>query len=528
MLCRLTVLCLLQSALSTDVTGGEEFATVCSDDEPALKLLQRKRKLVIGDEPGTKARIVKTATKAICFEGGGHLAMSDYAGVMAGLLAVLKKSTAGRVALTHLLSIFDVFSSNSGGTWYSGLLAYSRKFRMLQEAMAESNTRAGELWNDEIFSKEGIVSALSGKSWWKNNEEIQVRSGDLGRHTSLGNTTAMEDWALQKLWLISISIPTGSKIKPIQVSKSSNYYLVSERTHLPAFIPGVINLRLNSETATAKAPFPLCGMAATSDCWGLKMVRSSEGRKATKCSKYSTLPELHPYPGRWHLTGVFTASSAVFGDRVLGPTSWLKETREWSAWVVPGTAHPFVEGEQAAVNTPDDDEDSHPKLCQTYSIIDGAFTDNTGILQAVSSGVYEVTAFLNNFMLDRWLEPSFENSSEYSVFQENLLHLIETSNESHTLYNVTSVYTEIKFVRVDVTTKENRWFGTKAGNKVRLNLIIISGFLDYTWFLQGPGSNLFGDLVQSLVDTMTAPKHAETVKWALKNFFHVSWPSEWD
>lgn len=509
MLCGLSALSLLQLALNAGVFA-EQPATTCFDDEPALKLLQRR------------ARTLTAASKAISFEGGGSLAMSDYAGVMAGLLAVLKKSTAGRAALTHLLSIFDVFSSNSGGTWYCGLLAYSRKFRLLQESMAESHSRAGELWN--ALSKEGIVAALSGTSWWRNNEEIEVRSGDLSLHTSLGNTTAMEDWALQKLWLVAISIPTANKTKPIRVSKSSTYYLTSERTHLPAFLPGAINLRLNSETATAPAPFPLCGKAGKSDCWGLKMIHSSEDGSATRCSKYHTLPQLHPHPGRWHLTGVFTASSAAFGDRILGPDSWLKETRKWSAWAVRGSLHPFVEGEHAAVDT----EDTDPKLCQTYSIIDGAFTDNTGILHAVASGADEVTAFLNAFMLDRWLKATFENSSEYSIFQEDLLQLIHNSNEKHTIHSLTDVYAKIEFVRVGVTTKENRWFGTKAGNKVRLNLIIISGFLDATWFLEGPGSTVFGDLVQSLVDTMTAPQHSEAVEWALKHFFHVSWPSEWD
>jgi len=495
--------------------------------ETALELLQRKGRKVssfLAQSPEDAAESMPRWTtqmgatmKAVSFMGNGFLAMSGYAGVMAGLLAVLKNAL-GISGLSHLLSVFQIFSSNSGGTWYSGLLAYSKDFCSLQETLGDSPSRAGELWNAMFFQNKG--PALWGRSWRKTNEVIQMRAGL--RNITLGNTTAMQDWATNKLWLAAVSIPTGSVKKPVRVSRSIAYRLVSKRIDLPALIPGVISVRLNSETGISPAPFSICGAASGPDCWGLEMLRTDG---ASLCGHSQTLPHLHPHPGTWSLTGVLTASSAAYGDGIIGATGSSKDAQKMSAWAVPGTKHPFRRGDYAAL---DAKEGSDPKLCQTYAIIDGSFTDNTGILNAVAAGVTEVTAFLNNFQLNKWLRPSYDKSSPTSIFQEDILELIQASGDRRTIHNVTDAYAKIDFVRIGVTTKRNKLFGTEQGRRVKLNLIMISGFLDDSWFSPALDSMAFGDLVQTITSAMMAAQHQDSVEWVLKMFFHVSLPSDWD
>lgn len=295
---------------------------------------------------------------------------------------------------------------------------------------------------------------------------------------------------------------------------------MSTRIDLPAFIPAAVSVLLNSETGVSQSPFPLCGAGSWPNCWSVQRVRT--GRRDSRCGKFArlpTMPHIHPYPGRWSLTGILTASSAAYGGQVVGALDSATTVQSLSAWAVPGERDPLRSGQYAVV---DDADGLDENLCRSFAIIDGSFTDNTGISHAVGAGATELTAFLNAFLLSKWLKQGYEKSSPYAIFKDDILELIQTSRERRTIRNVTDAYAKIDFVRINATTKRNRLFDTKAGQNIKLNLIIIFGFLDESWYSQAPGSLAYGELLQSIVSAMTAPQHQESVEWVLKTFFHVS------
>jgi len=88
--------------------------------------------------------------------GGGFRAQSVGTGFMTGLLSYIGKSQ-GEVSptfeSTKLLDRFGTFSTNSGGSWFFGSLAYSSSFKSLLEAMAASPELSAFLYNEGYTRK---------------------------------------------------------------------------------------------------------------------------------------------------------------------------------------------------------------------------------------------------------------------------------------------------------------------------------------------------------------------------------------
>jgi len=125
----------------------------CGDPGDEAVLLQRLRAeraelaTVVSAAATSRSQAVQSGKRAVAYEGGGWLAMTAYAGLMAGMSSVVDPQG----PVTDILKEFEIISSTSGGSWLSLSMAYSESFltglQDMKDSAGSNPERAVELWS---------------------------------------------------------------------------------------------------------------------------------------------------------------------------------------------------------------------------------------------------------------------------------------------------------------------------------------------------------------------------------------------
>jgi len=489
--------------------------------------------------------------------------------------------------------------SVSGGTWYAAELVYSERFLTLQEALAlVSLAETGELILEEWFyrldSALNVVSNISeGLAWGTSgaallnavakmessrgasscqapctagdvpfglvNSVVLLSTADLQPTATLGDP--VNSWAESKWWLPSVSIATPAVHNPghVQVTVLNERstvvsYQVKSKMHadIPLYTPAKFSICLG-DCALKQAPLPFC---ATADCFGYQQVYY-EGNKLERPMAFS--PPLGEGYGsafsnvsKLGLLGVATASSAFLGPVVLQrPEACKTSTTQLlqSAWFTSGPVT-FLEGTKnilASTKLPAKEAATILAHTSTQAIMDGAFTDSTGILQAVAAGATDVTSYIGDVrgVVNLFAggnstlngpDPCFSNVLFFQIFSTPW-QTIEAEVTSFRCLKVPSIEGEsdpagaylisICFGTVTTTTAENTFAGVEGGREVKLHIVIVESTLDslpfpvpdFTSGQAGLDWRPYGRLVTEISTTMGSRVNRAAVKELAKTFF---------
>jgi len=239
--------------------------------------------------------------------------------------------------------------------------------------------------------------------------------------------------------------------------------------------------------------------------------------------------------GAFPVVQTVAASSAVFGSAIGGfvfSEIAAQLTAEVAVWI--GT-----KGFEAADELYDTlqshvDADLMSELGKTafHALIDGGFSDGTGIAQAVSAGASEVVVVLNSFSTNQpeYVAQLFQGGTVvkpavpkelFPVFQSPSASAVQTAfTEFETLKLHNSSYLKvIAFGKIQATTAENKFFGIQGGRDVTLNIINICSELSIGFFANFEN---YGHLVQEVALTISDPANRDVVLSQLMPLFDSS------
>jgi hypothetical protein len=203
-------------------------------------------------------------------------------------------------------------------------------------------------------------------------------------------------------------------------------------------------------------------------------------------------------------------------------TPWVSTARDGASFT---SAHALVQtlSKPFGINQNSiDDLASHA----VHGVIDGGFSDGTGISQAVAAGSDEVLVILNSnetqhaFYLELLCKdgPGPINAGEpaelFPVFETSALTVREVFEKFHTL----SLPPEAKFLKsftvgtVPLTTADNKYFGITGKRSVKLHVVAIASSLDIGFF---ENFDNYGVFLQEVVQAITASENSAFVRSTL-------------
>lgn len=535
------------------------------------------------DAAGAKGAPSGNRSTAIAWAGGGFRAFTVDIGLTAGLLAAnaRRDRVAPLFAETKFLDRFGILSSNSGSTWFFTELAFSWRFRHMVERMAASPEKAGaEFWHDWMQGWIALGTDRVAKSQSEDSvEAARNRSGHTDDdahamsdfailqsirevsffwrrglswndfvHLLLKKTSGVDSlnymgdpvpaWLEGKVWMSVHSVVAGTPEKEAQLSSSKGkvvrYHRVGEAA-VPVYIPAKHSIVLGSGRAAA-APYPYfaanSGVHATSlhytgSAWfGLRELHEQTaaleqlGRRIE--SRSGALP----------VSGVASASSAVAGGMCLSSqitsavsnldaqlTPWAALALEGSDMFSRGTAC-FHDLEEKGVSR------GRLRVCArsgVAGVVDGGYTDGSGVAQAVSAGATEVVMVVNDLISVSALFQREKGSTETLGIPR--LHLpIFAEWYSDALYqdmadlHIPEPYQHVQRFMVasaNGTTVRNDLFGIAEGHKVTLRIVYVR-----THLLIGALSDYkdYCGLAEEMMGCMLSDKNAHILdEWFLRH-----------
>lgn len=363
-------------------------------------------------------------------------------------------------------------------------------------------------------------------------------------------------WAKGKTWYAGTSFPTpqygdahgASAVYVVQdsddIEETISFSVTTENEDVddvPLYSPGKFSFLLGGVETTS--PLPFC---ATVDCFGHRLeYRSKQGQDLVFNSTSSTLARsfqtaFTTSASQLPVTMVAASSSAAYGP-VAGsrPTSlaasqcfdlatWVSSAPDGAAWSDGAKLRSGVYEQGAPFNESDVDELTENSV---MSLVDGGFTDSTGVAWSVAAGNTDLTILLNGawplsfYQLfsgaDRGRPPmTFVGNKIFTMSEQEAIAEYDNFNQlilpegNNYKYLLGIVYGTIK-----TTTQENRWFGISGGTPVNLNVVKFN----ITDVADAVTTNYFvyADLVAEIVDTVTSRANKAAVTGTLGNFFGV-------
>jgi hypothetical protein len=359
---------------------------------------------------------------------------------------------------TRLLNRFDTFSTNSGSSWFFSELAYSSTFRSLVEGMAASPPTAGDQFNKEWFTPfksathvtpsvfdpkrsvaEWLVTEIFGKgdedtlfalqfvlstngTW---NEFVQtIFESTASIQNNMTLSSPVGSFAEGKYWLIDHTILLPShKQKAFMFTKRLNFstydffqtatYFVDSSGDVPLLIPAKFSMRLG-DGPNCSAPFPHVaskGLPALASFNYTGTVLPIIDKPQASYGPVDTLDfadsALVKNTGSLPLWGVCAASSAFAGAApVYGrPIEELLahfDNADLTPWVsnAPNGAS-FSHGNALVKQLEKPFGVSRRSIddlaaSAVHGVVDGGYSDGTGLGVAVASGAEEVLLVLNS------------------------------------------------------------------------------------------------------------------------------------
>ena len=168
-------------------------------------------------------------------------------------------------------------------------------------------------------------------------------------------------------------------------------------------------------------------------------------------------------------------------------------------------------------------------------MIDGAFTDNTGIGWAVAAGATEVLALANGEVFESsWTQgfselfagaatswgPKAFGGEYFQLFEETEQTFQDAVNSWPSLElasGSSGMLTEIRYGTLPVTTVANEGFGIVAGRAVTLKVVAVTT----RGIAMGVSTDyfLYSALVNDITSTFAAPANRDATQEILKSFY---------
>ena len=170
-----------------------------------------------------------------------------------------------------------------------------------------------------------------------------------------------------------------------------------------------------------------------------------------------------------------------------------------------------------------------------HGLIDGGFTDGTGISQAVSAGASEVVAVLNSFSINQpeYVAQLFEGGTVvkpgvpkelFPVFRSPNASTVEASFKQFKTLQIAAGSAFLKVLAVgtiDAVTADNIFFGIKGGRDIKLHVINICSELSIGLFAN---FGHYSNLVEEIALTISDPANRDLVQAKLMPLFDGSFP----
>ena len=233
------------------------------------------------------------------------------------------------------------------------------------------------------------------------------------------------------------------------------------------------------------------------------------------------------------------ASSAVFGsaiDSFLFSEIAAEISADVAVWLGVEGFHAADELHESVQSRVDGLVMSQLAGTAFHALIDGGYTDGTGIAQAVSSGASEVVVVLNSFSINQAeyvlqlfpggpiVKPGVPKEL-FPVFQSPNASVIEAAFAEFQTLKLASGSRFLKVLAIGTiegTTAENKFFGIAGGSRVTINVINICSELSIGFFANFDN---YGQLVQEVALTVSDPANRDMVLTKLMPFFGSTFAS---
>jgi len=290
------------------------------------------------------------------------------------------------------------------------------------------------------------------------------------------------------------------------------------------YTPARFTRILNS--ANKEMPLPFCAEEACFN-FSIHYAGRESGTVQSKTTKKLSEVFEDAFSARVPLARVAASSSAAGGSHILTLKSALAMDNpcvQFATFISnAGDGKTYEKASQ--VLYPDNIEGRSFQTIASNAVqvlVDGGFTDNTGVAWAVKAGSTEITAIAKG--RDDGFFQLFEGSpanacnDKLSVTCQVFFQIFgaPTFNEANAQYEDFSALEpqfesrfleSIKYGRFVATTRNNFWFGIREGTEVTINAIFIN-----TRELTVGGNHdyyLYGTLVQEIVTTIVSSSQAE-------------------
>lgn len=399
-------------------------------------------------------------------------------------------------------------------------------------------------WRQDAMQMAYVVNETGGLSWRDIITATLNKTAGIGVDVTMGSSP--NRWAVGKDWLACASIAS-----PSVGSDTSAWYFYGEQVGGEAsasyhttesgfryYIPARFSVRLGGGEGSS-SPYPFCGDELCFN-WNFE----AEGRNSSDdLSAAGTEPRLSAVRGLESGAGALpVAYVAASSSAALGMTVYqrplaavFQSCAPMSTWVSGSAEH------GAAYSAADDalwevsreaTQESVARLAreEVQSVVDGAYTDNSGVAWAVGSGATEVVAVLNSVTALADLFSSSQPVEAEPVVQGMPItfHIFNTSRdevvaqmEAFPTLDLSASNSKflknISYGSITATTADNKWFGVRAGRSVVVHILSYEvEDLSMAFF-----SNYYGyaKLVGEIMGAYARPDNAEATRAILQRFF---------
>jgi len=435
--------------------------------------------------------------------------------------------------------------------WLKASGVDSNKFNLVKD-IAEEVVKLifGTADEDSIFMVAYFLA--TGFDWNRFVDKLLMSTASVNQTLMLGDEAVME-WAKGKDWLVAhtVVMPSQGKTGILYSDKtgSSQLKYIDTKDELTYMLPAKFSVKLGS------------GIDSTAPVSYLptKSYIKTHKLQYNATSFYHTTSDflgedgahgnIVKYSGMLPVARVTSASSAFLGGAaILGAlvgdiqaiigdadmTPWISTAPNGQAFEVANTLIKQLEYNEShrVFGISNKSVDDFAKAA-VHGVIDGGYSDNTGIANAVAAGAGEVVVFVNNNATGVASLPDvmglfkgggcpmsceFTPKALYPVFESPTAAELQTQiNNFHNLDLAGSKF--LKFISVGTvtaTTTDNSYFGIQGSQHVTLHIINVGGALSIGYFENFAN---YATFTQEIVSVLLAKKNADFVSKTIMPIF---------
>jgi hypothetical protein len=526
---------------------------------------------------------------ALAIEGGGFRAQCIATSIVAGVAAnaPADKGMKRTLANTGVLDRFGILSSNSGGSWFSSSLIYSSGYLGLVEGMINSPTTvdtqylkkyinpwlyASGVTSDKFnlvkdIAEEAVKLILgtgdedsifmvayflaTGFDWNRFVGTLLLSTANVSDALLLGEEAVME-WAKGKIWLVAhtVVLPSQGKTGILYSDSigSSQLKYADTSNELTYMLPARFSVILGSGV-NSSAPVTCLPTNSYVKAHKLNYTATSLYHKVSDfLGEDGAHNYIAKYSGKLPVAGVTSASSAFLGGAaILGAlvgdiqsiigdadmTPWIASAPDGKAFEVANTLIKQLEYNEShrLIGIANASVDEFAKAA-VHGVIDGGYSDNTGIANAVAAGAIDVVVIVNNnatgfadvdilaLFPGGGCQMSCQLSPEvlYPVFESPTSAEVRSQmNNFQSLDVADSQFLKFMSVgTVTATTTDNSYFGVQGSQTVTLHIINVGAALSIGYFEAFAN---YATFAQEIVAAILAKKNSEFVSKRIMPLF---------